>query len=402
MNWDLERFGDVCDFVRGPFGGSLKKSIFKPDGHAVYEQQHAIYDQFEDIRYFIDEEKFSEMSRFELKPNDLIMSCSGTMGKIAIVPHGIKQGIINQALLKLTPKDALLPEFLKLWMDSPNFQQQIEAMSQGAAIKNMASVKILKEIKVPVPKVSEQQRIVAILDQAFADIEKARANAEKNLKNARELFDSYLQQVFSQRGEGWVEHKLVEVVDVIDSLHKTPKYSDTGYAMVRVTDIKPGALDLSKTRKVCKATYEEFSKRYKARVGDIVFSRVGSYGKSSIVTSNEPFCLGQNTVFLAPSMNGYYFYYFLNSPRAKEQIDALVAGTTQPTVSLKSLKSLDIPIPAAEIQLKIVTELNHFSDEIGNLESIYKNKLASLDELKKSLLQQAFSGELTKTEGHAA
>ena len=79
-----------------------------------------------------------------------------------------------------------------------------------------------------------------------------------------------------------------------------------------------------------------------------------------------------------------------------------MAGTTQPTVSLKSLKSLNIPIPAAQMQLKIVTNLNHFSDEIDNLESIHKNKLSSLDELKKSLLQKAFSGELTKTEGHAA
>ena len=102
-NWDRKKLGDICGFVRGPFGGSLKKNIFKPEGYAVYEQQHAIYDQFDDIRYFIDEKKFNEMKRFELNSGDLIMSCSGTMGKIAIVPENIKKGIINQALLKLTP-----------------------------------------------------------------------------------------------------------------------------------------------------------------------------------------------------------------------------------------------------------------------------------------------------------
>jgi hypothetical protein len=90
-NWEKKKLGDVCGFVRGPFGGSLKKNIFKADGYAVYEQQHAIYDQFEDIRYFIDENKFNEMRRFELKSGDLIMSCSGTMGKIAIVPENIKK-----------------------------------------------------------------------------------------------------------------------------------------------------------------------------------------------------------------------------------------------------------------------------------------------------------------------
>ena len=86
MEWKTKRFSDVCTFVRGPFGGSLKKNIFKEEGYAVYEQQHAIYDQFENIRYFVDQAKFSEMSRFELFPGDLIMSCSGTMGKIAS-PH---------------------------------------------------------------------------------------------------------------------------------------------------------------------------------------------------------------------------------------------------------------------------------------------------------------------------
>ena len=86
--WVETALGDVCGFVRGPFGGSLKKSIFVADGYAVYEQQHAIYNQFDDVRYFVGEAKFKEMKRFELLPNDLIMSCSGTMGRVAIVPYG--------------------------------------------------------------------------------------------------------------------------------------------------------------------------------------------------------------------------------------------------------------------------------------------------------------------------
>lgn len=85
--WEEKTLGDVCEFVRGPFGGSLKKNIFKSEGYAVYEQQHAIYNQFDDIRYFIDENKFNEMKRFELNSGDLIMSCSGTMGKMAIIPE---------------------------------------------------------------------------------------------------------------------------------------------------------------------------------------------------------------------------------------------------------------------------------------------------------------------------
>ena len=166
----LRKFGEVCDFVRGPFGGSLKKSCFVEEGFAVYEQQHAIYDQFTKIRYFVDEEKFNEMKRFELKPNDLIMSCSGTMGKVAIVPNDVKKGIINQALLKLTPKDFLNVEFLKYWMNSPDFDQRIQENTVGAAIKNVASVRVLKQIDVPIPTLAEQKQIVTLLDSAFAKI----------------------------------------------------------------------------------------------------------------------------------------------------------------------------------------------------------------------------------------
>ena len=144
IGWSKTTLGAICGFVRGPFGGSLKKSLFVADGYAVYEQQHAIYDQFASIRYFIDETKFQEMRRFELYPNNLIMSCSGTMGRVAIVPENIRRGIINQALLKLTPSKTISPEFLKYWMDSDVFQDSLKEQSGGAAIQNVASVSILK------------------------------------------------------------------------------------------------------------------------------------------------------------------------------------------------------------------------------------------------------------------
>jgi type I restriction enzyme S subunit len=403
-DWPLKRFGNVCNFVRGPFGGSLKKNIFKPEGFAVYEQQHAIYDQFTDVRYFIDENKFDEMSRFELAPGDLIMSCSGTMGKIAIVPLGIQKGIINQALLKLSPKENLDPKFLKFWMESRNFQLQIEELSQGAAIKNMASVKILKEISVPMPLPKEQKRIIAILDQAFADIDKARATAERNLKNARELFDSYLQQVFSQRGEGWENRPLGEIADLVDSLHTTPSYIDEGgFPMVRVTEIKKSGLSLKGARRVDEETYEKFSKRHKSCVGDIVLSRVGaSYGVPVIVDTDELFCLGQNTVFILPKINSYWLYYFLLSPVAKDQIDSFAAGSAQPTVSMKSIRRISVPIPSRLKQDEIESKIKHVSRESKELVRIYTKKLEALDDLKKSILQKAFTGELTKSKGTAA
>jgi type I restriction enzyme M protein len=195
--WTETKLGDVCKFVRGPFGGSLKKEIFKPEGIAVYEQQHAIYDQFEDIRYFIDEEKFNEMKRFELLSGDLIMSCSGTMGKVAIVPVGIKKGIINQALLKLTPNSKLEVKYLKYWMESEDFQISIAKHSQGAAIKNVASVSILKTILLPCPSIEIQKIIIKQLDELNIETSKLEEVYTQKQICLKELNKSFLHVSFS-------------------------------------------------------------------------------------------------------------------------------------------------------------------------------------------------------------
>lgn len=196
-DWKNKRLGDVCGFIRGPFGGSLKKSIFKNHGYAVYEQRHAIYNQFNNIRYFIDENKFREMIRFELLPGELIMSCSGTMGKVAVVPGEIRRGIINQALLKLAPKKELLNIFLKYWVESNSFQESLKKYSQGAAIQNVVAVKILKEIEFSFPDISEQKIIVEKLDALFAETKKLETIYKQKLANLEELMKSVLARAFN-------------------------------------------------------------------------------------------------------------------------------------------------------------------------------------------------------------
>jgi len=153
--------GEVCEFVRGPFGGSLKKEIFVTEGFAVFEQQHAIYGNFTNFRYFITPDKFEEMKRFEVKPNDLIMSCSGTIGKTAIIPKNAPRGIINQALLKLKVTEKLDVRYLKYWMDGKYFQKSVFENVEGVAIKNVASVKVLSSIKIPLPSLEIQQKMIA-------------------------------------------------------------------------------------------------------------------------------------------------------------------------------------------------------------------------------------------------
>jgi len=199
-NWKKKKWGDLCDFVRGPFGGSLKKNIFKEDGYVVYEQKHAIHDHFNQLRYFIDEDKFNEMIRFELKPGDIIMSCSGvTLGRVAIVPEGIKRGIINQALLKLTPKKNVSVNFIKHWLRSSIFQKIIFDFSGGAAIPNVPSAKILKDILIPFPSFEEQEKVVNEIELVFGETQKLETIYQQKIADLEELKKSVLQKAF--RGE---------------------------------------------------------------------------------------------------------------------------------------------------------------------------------------------------------
>lgn len=395
--WEKKKLVDVCGFVRGPFGGSLKKNIFKADGYAVYEQQHAIYDQFEDIRYFIDENKFNEMKRFELNSGDLIMSCSGTMGKIAIVPENIKKGIINQALLKLTPSPKKISTvFLKLWMQSESFQVSLKEYSGGAAIQNVASVAILKQIEIPLPPLPEQQHIVEILDEAFAAIAKAKANAEQNLKNAKELFESYLQGVFENKGEGWEERTLKELTSHLgDGLHGTPKYTTEGdYYFINGNNLTDGVIEFKSSTK--RVSFEEYNK-HKKNLTDrtILVSINGTLGNVAFY-NNEKIILGKSACYfnMKDGIDKNYIKYILSSSYFLKYAHKEATGATIKNVSLKTMREFIVPLPSLKQQQVIVQNLDALSDETKKLEAIYQQKINDLEELKKSVLQKAFSGKL--------
>jgi type I restriction enzyme S subunit len=186
----------MCDFIRGPFGGSLTKSIFKPSGYVIYEQRHAIYGDFSEFRYFVDEKKYSEMKRFAVSPKDILVSCSGTMGRASVVPEDAPKGIINQALLKLAIKKGLLIDYLKYWLDSEIFQDLISENSGGSAIKNVASVKILRGLPIAVPTEKEQEKIVKRLDAEFAKVGKLKELYAEKLAKITKLKQSTLAEAF--------------------------------------------------------------------------------------------------------------------------------------------------------------------------------------------------------------
>lgn len=188
---DLVQLNDVVDFKRGPFGGSLKKEIFVDRGYKVYEQKHAINNDFSIGNYYIASEKFEEMKGFELIPDDIIMSCSGTIGKFAVFPANAEKGIINQALLRLRKiSKKISNEYLLHCLRA--ISNKFEEHSHGAGLKNVASVTVLKEIKIYCPPLADQQKIVSQIEEFEKQIAEAQAIIDNSKQQKQEILDKYL------------------------------------------------------------------------------------------------------------------------------------------------------------------------------------------------------------------
>ncbi|TKF90439.1 restriction endonuclease subunit S [Vibrio breoganii] len=180
--------------------------------------------------------------------------------------------------------------------------------------------------------------------------------------------------------------KLSDICEVIDSLHKTPKYSDVGKPMVRCTDVKYGELNLANTFRVSDEVFAEFSKRYSPQIDDIIITRVGSYGITAQVKDTN-FCLGQNTSAVKPKgINPDYLYLVLNSKIIKNQIEFSVVGSTQKTLSLKAINNLDIPRFGSDIEDKIASVGASLDDKVVN--NIQTNR--TLEEMAQAIFKSWF------------
>lgn len=181
---------------RGPFGGSLKKEFFVDKGFKVYEQKHAIADDFAIGSYYIDEDKFEEMKAFAVRGGDLIMSCSGTMGRVAIVPESAEPGIINQALLRISPDTSKLSSlYLKMLLETNSVQRYLYGFSRGSGLKNFPPMSEIRSLPIPIPSLERLSNFhqymtgVAIAGKKVRDAEQA----------ANNLFNSLVQCAFDGR-----------------------------------------------------------------------------------------------------------------------------------------------------------------------------------------------------------
>ncbi len=339
-----------------------------------------------------------------VKEGDFILSNSMSFGRPYIMGT---TGCIHDGWLVLSAKDEQVDQdFLYHLLGSPFVFSQFDSLAAGSTVRNL-NIDLVSGVKIPLLPIPEQQRIVAILDQAFADIEKARANAEQNLKNARELFDSYLNSLLFKACSETPSQTLNSISElIVDCEHKTAPVQEEGYPSIRTPNIGRGHLILDNVRRVSEETYLLWTKRALPIEGDLILAREAPAGNVGVIPANEKVCLGQRTVLIRPKKNeadSQYLAFFLLHPIMQSRLLAHSTGATVQHVNMKDIRQLPVAkFPSLLDQLINVEKLLTAGNKAQALEAIYENKLASLDELKKSLLQKAFSGELTKGKGIAA
>ncbi|WP_447831850.1 restriction endonuclease subunit S [Aeromonas salmonicida] len=256
--------------------------------------------------------------------------------------------------------------------------------------------------------IQEQQRIVTILDEAFDAIAAARTNAEQNRQNARDLFESYLQSVFNQRGEGCVERRLGDqtLLRMIDgdrgtNYPKATDFLDHGPCLfLNTKNVRPNGFEFDSTMFIS-AEKDAQLRKGKLQRNDVVMTTRGTIGNIGLYSEEIPFdsvrinsgmlIFRANQTEILPA----YLFEILRSGIVKEQINKYTTGAAQPQLPIKTLVNFSIPVPTTLAgQSELVKRIREFEPEIQRLESLYQRKLAALDELKQSLLQQAFSGQL--------
>ncbi len=289
----------------------------------------------------------------------------------------------------LNPKRFLEPKFLYY------FVMAHRAPSLGYA----RHYRHIKDLEIRYPPLEEQQRIVTILDDAFEGLARARAHAEANLQSARELYESAMAGLFDEFAVAPPVGILNDVCElIVDCEHKTAPLSDSGYPSIRTPNIGPGFLIFEGVNRVSSETYLKWTRRAKPQGGDLILAREAPAGNVGVIPENETVCLGQRTVLIRPwkGLHPQFLADFLMHPDTQVRLLSKSAGATVQHINMRDIRGLAVPrFPTKVQQEDISNKVQLLRDETNRLCSAATEKIQSLDALRQSLLQKAFSGELT-------
>lgn len=341
--------------------------------------------------------KIGTHDRFNHEAEQLILGCRGSCGTVHVTEP---RAWINGNAMVVQAKHGV--------MDVHFFAYALRGgVDINDAITGTAQPQITRTSLMPIPisypeSVLEQQRIVSILDEAFEGLATAKANAEKNLQSARAIFESHVHTVFSQRGKGWVERVLCDVCDFENgdrgkNYPNREEYVSVGIPWINTGHIQPdGTLSQDEMNFITRAKFDSL-RGGKIQPGDLVYClRGATLGKTAIVDPYAEGAVASSLVIIRPSdlVDSRFLFFFLVSPYGQSQIKLYENGAAQPNLGAKSVAKFLIPIPARTEQRRVANCLDELRTETQRLAALYEQKQAALEALKKSLLHQAFNGEL--------
>ena len=393
-NWVIKKLGDVYD-VRD---GTHDSPKYVKEGYALITSKNLKNDNlnYDNVNYITEQDYININKRSKVDVGDVLFAMIGTIGNPIVIKHEPDFAIKNVALFKV-PKNQD-SYFLKYYLDSGLVIERMIKDAKGATQK-FVGLGYLRNFEIPLPPFPEQQRIVAILDDAFIKIGKAKANTEQNLNNAKELFESYLQGVFDpstrsgqgNKGDDWKAMTLGDIgkPSMCKRILKN-QTSSTG----DVPFYKIGTFGKTPNAYISQEIYDEFRAKYSfPKKGDVLISASGTIGRRVRYDGEPAFFQDSNIVWIDNDekqvLNDYLyvFYEFCDWQPSK--------GATISRLYNSNLTSVKIAFPKSfKEQNKLLDKINRLSIETKKLEAIYKQKINDLDELKKSVLQKAFSGEL--------
>lgn len=395
QGWEIKKLGEVCDeLVRGPFGSSLKKEFFvKPsiDTYKVYEQKNAIQGNCNIGTYYITNEKFKELVRFECKHGDIIMSCSGTIGKLYTIPNGAPKGIINQALLKISLNSSINEYIFKLV-----FANKIQSLSMaGSGIQNIASVKYIKNINIMLPPLEEQKKIADILltwDKAITTLKEIIQQKElqkkglmQNLLTGKKRLDGF--------NDEWKEVKLGEIAEIKSGYSfRTTSFSHSGIALIRISNIICNKIEINNNTVFLPNNYKDLYDNFIIKNNDLLIAMSGATtGKMGVYRTNNIALLNQRVGCIRAKINysqdfiiqalSNFDYIFLN----------MSYGGAQENISIKDISNAKLFIPTSIEEQKAIAEILMKADEEI---SLLNKQLELYTEQKKGLMQQLLTGKI--------
>jgi len=370
---------------------------------SVHSLNYGDYVDFRDA-FHISQERYDESPEIMLQPDDVLICKDGAgIGKVGIIGDLPGPSTINSSLLLIRAEEKVRPKYLYYLLLSPYFQHIVQSRLEGATTPHLYQ-RDIKEFPVRLPEPSVQKRIVAILDDVFERIDTAIANTEKNLANARELFESYLNNIFTQKGEGWVTMKLGELCSIKHGFAFKSKFFQPDGEYIVLT---PGSFyesggfrDQGKKTKY----YEgEIPDGFILQKDDFLFAMTeqakGLLGSSLIVPESDRYLHNQRLGLVQPFegavWHNQFFHFQFNTKFFREAVQETASGVKVRHTSPKKLLAIPVSFPKTlSEQDGLASELAELKSKTMALEVLYQRKLDALNELKQSILQKAFSGEL--------